>query len=413
MGGMRETFLNPLLNKLSKQINVGKLGNTNLPKHIAEYAAEYIRAKRSSSYLDLAGIDDAIQSFLKMLGVDYRTKNAGQTIMSLWYSGALGGIPGMPIARPYASLRNFFQLEVTLAPYLGHRWLLEGIKRVGNPFASKAAQATWQNARKLGIIKGDWEFIDFNNTTNWIEQLAHNSLRGYKWTDDLTRVIAYEGGRARMNYYYKLCKQGKITLEGLYKKSGVKSLPGSLERIEVMKAVNQGDVERAAYLYGKHLEENNMFIMGRGEAAQILRKSGVHKFFGMFGSFPTQYITWMGRLAANPDPGVWARAALIHSALLGLGAQFGWGTASWVLFGPAKFTGGPAMSALSSVSKLVTSNNPYDQRRAKNQLYRVALLLAPGYLQGKDFYEVMQSNNLEEALQILLLGMKTGQGRKI
>ncbi len=392
--GMWNRHVAPVFDTIVKIVR-----NAEWPAAVTNALERWLRAVRGFPPEDRHALLTGLQWTFERLGME--TKKAeklaltvSETLLHSMYGGALGFRVG-------AAVRNFAQILITGYPYLGSRALIDGMMRA----LTKAGREEAIRDRVLS------EAFVAPRAGVWapIEKLVQVSLTPYRVIDDFNRVAVYLGAKHKALRAFS--KGGSI--EKMMRKSGADMLSDT-DRQLVREYLEKKQYQQAAIHLANEIQEITQFVYRAGAAPEILRNSYAGRVFGMFGTYPAQYIEWLRGLVGAGTSSAraikLARAAAIHSLIVALGAMFGRDTSSWVFFGPGFYAGGPPLQAIIEISRLAGGTD-YEKRLARVRLIRLSTLLIPGSQAARDFAKAINEFDkgddeaLQRAITILTLGV--------
>jgi hypothetical protein len=368
--GHRQQFLGPLWEEADDYIKALKQsGNAN------EITAQMVT--RFQNYRsDIMGIGQGLQmrehkynlgNLLRKFGVD--TKKADKLIdvaMSWGYMSAMG-------FRPWLAMRNVMQPWHTTALQVGNDHVARAVKEIIDDVDGEI----FDMLRQRGVIRSTLPITESSlgsMDSGGFQKAMRSGLRWYRNSDDWNRAVAYVAARNRWDDGAKKLRnpQDALTTQKFWDDySTVNFLPPGRQR-QIREAFDQGQDDIARDIFSTEVVENTQFRYRAGQKPEMFRRGIVGKMFGMFGTYPVQYVERMNQMLTNLSP---AQKAVVGASLTANTAALyftyqetlGVNADAFLPWTQMTFAGGPYYSMLHTA--LQAFGNPsYKGRQARAEL---------------------------------------------
>ncbi len=328
----------------------------------------------------------------------------GSDILGKWttlmYAGSLG-------FRPMAYVRDGLQFMMTTYPLLGGKYLLSGLKTVIEGSKEGRQGYLYSVAKSYGAITEHSPLADLYSTTGQVEQtklmkLANYSMKGLKWENDVNRLISF-WGHQRKAFDGITESPGDVVKQ--VKASGITWLPDLLkEKFITELKVGPKDVEDLSFRVAKELTDMSQWNYTRG-ASPGAYKYAMGRLFGMYGTWPMNYIEYIRTIARQSDPTernkAIARLLGTHYTILAAGQGMGIDTANWVFAQPGAFGGSPVFNSVMSIPQSLDFETTQGDKARRQLIQPVYPLAIPGGLTITKLLEAITQDKPDAWLTIL------------
>lgn len=365
--GLSKSLLKEPLDNAAEVINSIPTDNANAAL-LRQQLTKFFRLAHAGQPEAFVGANVATKNLLEMLGVnlDELTKDKlVNTLLTMNYGAFIGFRPGL-------ALRNLTQTLITTYPVLGARWTGRGIRdtmldrkelwdemkavgallehHVPQPGEDLLYQSVGAMTQEANVLAG------FKRGVIKITDLG---MRWFTQADDINRGVAYAGMKAKtLDAWARWGSRGEW--DKFYRKSGLNYF-GEATKREFRERLESAGTEEAAKFAGKLASDDTQWLYQLG-AGPALFSHGVGRLVGQYGTWPSWYLSYLGRGAKNlqgVERGVWAaRAMAVNWALPAVGAAMGLNLNRWTGLSSLSWMGGPAVDWFSDTADIVTGVSP-------------------------------------------------------
>lgn len=335
----------------------------------------------------------------QMSEVDEIPRDVINKFMLLQTAGGLG-------FRAFVPIRDMFQVFLAY-PILGERHFSIGMK-------SMFSKETRKLAEEFGVLAHTDELMNVMvgeggeiGKTGRLAKLAQFSLKAQRGSSNLTRIAAFKGSWEKVG---EAIPEYRATgdKKKLFRQSGMQFLDEPMRELfaeRLTKAATETEVRAVRGEIARHLTELSQWSFTKGEQAGFT-KSGIGRIFGQYGTWSTNYVTYVKRLAKNADGG-YERAAMMtrfagaHAAILAGGEALGIDMGQEVFTNPAAYAGGPLLHSTLAIPPAVADWNTEKGVRARKQVARSVATTTPGWVLGSGIYTALSNDDPDLYLRIL------------
>ena len=310
-------------------------------------------------------IDRAYKRFMHAKGMGPAdARDLGNAFMEWGYMSAMGFRPWLPI-------RNTFQVFTTLDPWLGGDYVPRAIRDV----VGDSDGVLYARLRGLGVMQSDLPFTasdimhaDARGAHKWLKR----GLKWYKNSDDYTRAVAYHGTELKFNEAYRQLQDGVINRETFVNTSSGIHAAREGRQAHILRLLDEGQVDSARHLLATDLTEQTMFGYRATMRPELFRKGVMGKMFGMFGTYPVQFVEnvrhAMGSNMTAGQKAAWATRFVANGTALAVGFNeiMGINARNFYPWVPMQFAGGPYYNMLTSIPSAMAPG--YTGRQARAEL---------------------------------------------
>lgn len=336
--GHRKLYLNPVIRKWNRLYKE----NPDIPQDFKHAMHSYLdRIKGSQKLPDEKVLSDIGRGIYSALGKTSAKEmqegaNLYRNLFTLNYLTNLSW-------RPWAAVRNTYQIWTTLAGRYGNETVSRAIRRL-----DEGGEDVYNYLKRSGIIRDKPPIL--NNIEDIENKLNDVTSKGLSWfqnSDEYTRAIAFLAAKTQLDEALDASRRGVLRSEEEFAEiAGLnKSAPDIKE--EVMSYVRRGgedDIAAATEVYGDYVVEESMFGYRKSESPALFR-GFVGKMFGQYGTFSAGYRANLAhglRYGSFKDKASFL-ARFVGNQLSIWGGLYALGIESddFIPFAPAMFTGGP------------------------------------------------------------------------
>lgn len=429
--GAKKKFMEEPLAKLAKLNNLkteeGEFVAGNLQPLIGR-TIEHFRGQPDFTYQVvnsamnsmLDGFRGAIAKANKVLPESLRLEGfmegkEGKDLLGKWmlmmYSGSMG-------LRPMAYIRDGIQMLMTTYPILGGKYTREGIKTIFS--GAKAGQSSfiYQIPKAYGAIIEHSPLQDLYSATGQMEkgkvaEFAEWTMKPLKWSNNLNRLASFWGHQKKA--FDAISSGGE--LDQVVKESGITWLPKQLkDKFVAELQAKPKDIDDFTYRLAKELTDMSQWNYSRG-ASPGAYKYAVGRLFGMYGTWPLNYIEYLRMLYSQGDKSekikAFARLGAAHYSVLAMGDVAGVDTATWVFSSPAAFGGSPIFNSIVNIPGSVDFET-YNGDRARREVVKPVFPLSiPAGLTIQQLLELVANDDPDGWAKLFgFRPMKAGEADK-
>jgi hypothetical protein len=210
-----------------------------------------------------------------------------------------------------------------------------------------------------------------------MSKLLKSGLKWYRNSDEFTRAVAYQASLDKWDDALRRYRDPQINVgekEFFEDLSGVQHLtPG--RQAEIRKAFNAGQEDVARDLFASEMVETTMFRYRAGQKPEAFRRGVIGKMFGMFGTYPVQYVEQINQSMknlSNTQRAIFAANVLGNGLALYTAFQDGLGinAQAFLPWQPMVFSGGPLYNMMNNALTAV-GNPSYRGRQARGEVFGI------------------------------------------
>lgn len=314
-----------------------------------------------------------------------------QSLMSKWMLFSYAAGAG---TRPALILRDALQAFLTSFPLMGPGRFFSGMAKTLTRDGWEAAERAGAHLghTNMGELYGDvFNELPVGGDRSALVRFANMVVQPLRWGNDLARTLTYNGEYDAALPIIQRIRAGEADVSALLKGTSLKwHDEANISRLlgRVMDAGQPAEeVAKRLALDTVHLTQ---WPYLRGSQPAILR-TGAGRLFGQYGTWPLNYISFLGRMgakAAHPEMrndaiqataywvGInWATGAALEKS-------FGVDSSNWVWGSPAVYTGGPAFQLGQDIMKAMGDTD--ESRKARKDLLTSPKYLIPAYTELKN-----------------------------
>lgn len=307
-------------------------------------------------------------------------------------------------------LRNATQPFKTTLLYTGSRNLAEGYALSFTPKGRQLARE--MGFREFQGVPQEHEFP----AVGLLRKGYDTGMTTYKYIDYTNRKISALTVHNAVTREAGALLEGKISLAEFNRRTGIVYFDEAVKtetlrplydalRPDASRTVKQRAVEATAKRAGVNMAEETQWIYRSGHSAAILNGK-VGRWFGQFGTWPTNYLQFLRRGVASGDrvatERFLARWVGTNMIMEGLGQELGIEVGPWTWFGPLQYSGGPATQVAHAAYDLMQPY-PWLRKRGWSSLKRSAMTFVPFYLATQDYiFKPARALSEEEAIKAVL-----------
>jgi hypothetical protein len=160
----------------------------------------------------------------------------------------------------------------------------------------------------------------------------------------------------------------------------------------------------AAEEYARQVVDANHFVYDIGNASRAL-SSKTGRVLGTFGTWPTNYLTWLcNGIQANGDKVARAtfikRAIATNAAIMAVGTGvFGVNLSQQLWLGPVAYSGGPFTKIFYTGAQAIGSMGSEYFPRAGSAFLDSLPAIVPGFGAARDYYRAFSEDEIGELLK--------------
>jgi hypothetical protein len=246
-----------------------------------------------------------------------------------------------------------------------------------------------------------------------IAKAAQFSLEPQRWTDNMTRLITFTGFHKQVTKaieaFKAIATPGQAELKDFIRRSSMQYLDPMMAEdfaSKVAAATGREALEDLAGNIAQRLTETTQWSFTRGAQAGTY-KYGVGRLFGMYGTWPTNYVDYVRRILFNPQLDSFERAKTaskfiaVHMGFLKGGEALGINMANQVFLGPAAYGGGPFLTAAQSLPAAVGNWDDDRGDDARRNVLKPMQTMIPGYISGKNVFRAITDDEPDQYMTIL------------
>lgn len=381
---VRNMFMLDHFDPIVKQV---KDAIKNIPDERAqEIMTNYVHELMGLPDENFKWLTNVIRTMARVTGQKVDDRFAERLVNNLNFLTSGASIP----FRPALILRNAYQIMLPLARIGPESWA-EGLgktmgrdKSAPSGFSMKVARDAYNEAVKGGAIKPNVipihagneamesaaQFLgslgpELSKVGYRVSELFDAGFSLYRKSDDFGRVAAFHAGKSRVaanlpEYMKTHLANPKSALEKLKISSKVKTFDETIE-VQFEQLIQNGDYELAKDLIGKQLADDTFFLYG--DANHPPGWTGVKgKLLGQFGTFPVQYLQYLGRGMTKGTARDRIEFAAIHSAtnigIVVAGDELlNTDLTSWAFWPSLTYSGGPYAGAAINIFQLYSGSD--------------------------------------------------------
>lgn len=319
-----------------------------------------------------------------------------QQLMSKWLLFSYAAGAG---SRPAFIVRDAMAAFLTSLPVLGPAKFFSGM-------AKTLTRAGWEAAEAGGAHLGETNFgemygdvfqeLPIGADKGTLVKLANMAVQPMRWGNDAARTLTYNGEYDATLPLVQQLRDGKINQADFMKQSSVKFLDeANISRV-MPKAIDPSiPAEEIARRIALDTVQLTQWPYLRGSQPALLR-TGAGRLFGQYGTWPLNYLSFLGRMTAKMAvPEIRSEAVKAAATWVGVNYaisgmmenMFGIDASSWLYGSPAVYEGGPAMKLGGDL--MASMGDTDEARKARADLLTSPHYLVPGYTEWKSIISAM------------------------
>lgn len=358
---------------------------------------------QSAAQATLESVNEGIARVNKRLPrwmqMDPIAGDAGEMLNKMILLQYAGGLA----LRPMVHIRDATQLFMAY-PMLGEKYFATGLKRAFSKGAHDEALkhgALFHDSEIMNLLGGGGTDV---GKLGVVTDAAKKLLKPQGWTSNGTRLATFMGFQAKVA---DAAKEFRLTNDAgkFLRDSGYQWLDDQMAA-SFTDQISKATPDALDAIIGKsaaELTHLSQWDFKKGSQAGAY-KYAAGRLFGQYGTWPTNYVEYMRRLATKGDTAermkVAARFSVVHGAILAVGEQMGIDTAQWVFTQPLAYAGGPQFQAATSVLQAADFDSERG-KQARSNLMKPGMLMIPGSTAFKNVWEAVSKDDPNLYMRIL------------
>lgn len=376
--GHREMFVSPVLEEIAEKLKAGGEWTALSPEvhdNLLASIADTVGIPHGLAERDLKRLS---QMLFEQMPTEFRPNKVAQkslvdAVMGWGYGASMS-------FRPYLIARNLTQPYITTTPWVS----LHFIREADNLISGKRSQDLMRSLRLKGVISPDLPVYRGTEATQGkVGKVIRKGLAGYHNADSLNRARSFMAAKLQFEDAADRSRRGIFKKPGQFQQmAGISRLDPSMQS-QIMELVNKGNLEAAGDLYGKQIVGLTQFRYTAGWRPPKW-KGTTGKLFGMFGTYPVQFVeniraamryASFGEKMATATQ-LAAMMGALHVAAKSVGVRFN----PWEAM---TFSGGPYFHMAATAFKTMAPG--YTGRQARAELLGVKERDGKPYMDWKSF----------------------------